>query len=178
MRNRKSWQGVCFLNVREEDMNHTKLIISTICIVVIFCVGCATAEPASTATDVPPTATPIPPTDTPIPRTDTPVPPTETPPEPPLEFPSGVFNNSSFDYFLIINEDGKWRLEEGPRLFFTGRYQVVGDQVIFTEWSGICTEFGDGIYTWDYSEGVLYIKTVKDDCELRRLRLIPPFTQQ
>lgn len=151
-------------------MKHTKLIISTICIV-IFCVGCATAEPASTATDVPPTATPVPPT-------DTPVPPTETPTKPPLEFPSGVFYNGSFDYYLIINDDGTWRLEEGSRLFFTGLYQVEGDQVTFTEWSGYCTELGDGIYSWNFVEGVLSIKTGKDDCELRRLRLIPPYTQQ
>lgn len=152
-------------------MKHTKLIISTICIVT-FCVGCSTAEPASTATDVPPTTTPVPPT-------DTPVPPTETPTEPLIEFPSGKFYNSSFDSYLIINDDGTWRLLEGTsRTFFTGLYQVEGDQVTFTEWSGICFEFGDGIYSWNFLESLLSIKTVKDDCKLRRVRLTFPYTQQ
>lgn len=40
-------------------MKYTILIVETISIV-IFCVGCVTAEPVSTATDVQPTATPIP----------------------------------------------------------------------------------------------------------------------
>lgn len=159
-------------------MKHTKLIISTICIVT-FCVGCSTAEPASTATDVPPTTTPVPQTDTPIPPTDTPVPPTETPTKPPIEFPSGKFYNSSFDSYLIINDDGTWRLLEGTsRTFFTGLYQLEVDQVTFTEWSGYCSEFGDGIYSWNFLESVLSIKTVKDDCELRSLRLTLPYTQQ
>jgi hypothetical protein len=166
-----------FLDVREEEMKHTKLIIATICIV-IFCAGCAAAEPASITTEVTPTAPQVPPTDTPISPTDTLVPPTETPTEPPPEFPSGVLYNGILEYCLTINEDGAWTLEEGRRLFFTGLYQLEGEQVTFTEWSGICTEFDDGIYTWNFVEGVLQIKTVKDDCELRRLRIITPYTVQ
>jgi hypothetical protein len=159
-------------------MKHTKLIISTICIV-MFCVGCATAEPVSTATDVQPTATPIPPTDTPLPSKDTPIPPAETPTEPPIEFPRGKFYNSSFDSYLIINDDGTWRLLEGTnRTFFTGLYQLEGDRVIFTDWSGYCSEFGDGTYSWNFLEGVLSMKTVKEDCKLRSERLTFPYTQQ
>lgn len=61
-----------YLNVWEGDMKYTKLIVSTICIV-IFCVGRTTAETVSTATDVQPTPTPIPPTESPLPSKDTPI---------------------------------------------------------------------------------------------------------
>lgn len=152
-------------------MKLTKPIISTIWIVTL-CVGCSVAGPASTATDIPSTITPISPTDTPAPTA-------ETSTEPPVEFPYGKFYNSGFDSYVIINIDGTWRLLEGKnRTFFTGLYEVEEDRVIFTEWSGYCSEFGNGIYSWNFLEGVLSIKTIKDDCELRSARLTLPYTQQ
>lgn len=148
-------------------------------LIALNCTGCTTAELASTPTDIPQTTTPFPPTETPFLPTDTPVLPAETPTEAPIEFPSGKFYNSSFDSYVIINEDGTWRFLEGTnRTFFTGFYQVEKDQVTFTERSGVCSEFGDGVYRWNFSEAVLSIKPVNDDCKLRSARLTFPYTQQ
>jgi len=152
-------------------MKHTKIIISTICFVTI-CASCSTAELTSNAGDVTQSTPTIYPT-------ETPVQPTEIPTELPIEFPSGKFYNSSFDSYLIINDDGTWRLLEGTsRTFFTGLYQSEGEQVTFKEWSGYCSEFGDGIYRWSYVEGVLNLIIIKDACELRIARLTLPYTQQ
>ena len=96
-----------------------------------------------------------------------------------MEFPNGKFYNSSFDSYLIINDDGTWRLLEGTnRTFFAGSYHSEGDQVTFTDWSGYCSEFGDGIFNWNLMEGVLNLTTLNDDCELRVARLTLPYTQQ
>lgn len=159
-------------------MKHTTLILSTVCMVT-FCVGCSTAEPVSTASEIPQSTIPVSPTDTPKLPTETPVPLTETPAEAPVEFPRGRFYNGSFDSSLIINDDGTWRLLEGAnRTFFTGLYQVEGDMVTFTDRTGVCFEYGDGIYRWEFLEGVLSLNTVNDNCKLRTLRLTFPYAQQ
>ena len=81
--------------------------------------------------------------------------------------------------YLVINDDGTWRLLEGTnRTFFTGIYHLDGDQVIFADSSGYCSEYGDGIYRWEYMEGVLHITTVQDDCQLRSERITLRYTLQ
>ena len=134
--------------------------------------GCSTAQPPATASAVPPTNTPAPPA-------DTPVPPAASPTETLIEFPSGKFYNSAFDSYLVINDDGTWRLLEGTnRTFFTGSYQLVDERVFFADSSGYCSEYEDGIYSWEYVEGVLRITIVQDDCKLRTQRITLRYTQQ
>ena len=150
-------------------MKFTLYIISSVC-VLTFCAGCATARlPATT----------IPPTNTQRPPADTPVPPVDTSTESLTSFPSGKFYNGAFDSYLVINGDGTWRLLEGTnRTFFTGSYQLDDGRVFFADSSGYCSEYGDGIYSWDYQQGVLQVSIVQDDCKLRTERITLRYTQQ
>jgi hypothetical protein len=152
-------------------MKSTIFILLTICIFT-FCVGCSNTQSAATASAIPPTNSPFPPPDTPVPLVDAPT-------ENIIGFPNGKFYNSAFDSYLIINDDDTWRLLEGTnRTFFTGVYQPEGDQVTFADRSGYCSEYENGIYSWEYQEGVLHIRNVQDDCKLRTERITLPYTLQ
>jgi hypothetical protein len=152
-------------------MKFTMFIISAIC-TLTFCVGCSTAQP-------PASASPVLPTNTPAARPETPVPPAAAPTETLIEFPSGKFYNGAFDSYLVINENGTWRLLEGTnRTFFTGSYRLEDERVFFADSSGYCSEYGDGIYSWDYQQGVLQVTIVQDECELRTARITLRYTQQ
>jgi len=152
-------------------MKHALFIISTLCIFT-FCAGCSTAGPAATKAVASPESTPVAPP-------DMPVPPVGSPTDTLVEFPSGKFYNGGFDSYLVINDDGTWRLLEGKnRTFFTGKYQVEGEQVTFTDQSGYCSEFGNGVYSRKFSEDVLSIDTIDDDCKLRTARVTLLYTLQ
>lgn len=101
----------------------------------------------------------------------------EVPTKTASEFPTGEFFNSSFVSTLTITKYGKWKAV-GNDMNIRGKYMVDGKRVTFIEESTWCGVIGDGVYTWEFEDSILYLNIIEDQCDTRVRWLSLPYKER
>jgi hypothetical protein len=97
-------------------------------------------------------------------------------------FPTGTFAAEGQSVTIAFDSSGEFRVTEGQSLQVTGRYEVKGGQLDFTDKQGpwACTKADEqtGTYRWSYVHSVLTFSTVTDHCKDRVQSLTGPKWKQ